>query len=327
MKIFKSIFLLALAVSAMTIIGCDEDDPDPSLVNFDQTSYNITTDDLSPFEVTLTIDPAAREASEIVIAFSGGTPGTEFTTTPAASADRVTVPVAEGDSRVSFIFTPDAAGIGFDDVNVEMSLSSVGAGLNTGIFTEATVSITNLQDTGTDIPYTETFDSCEPGLDLPGGFEAIVAEQNSKGSAGWRCVTFAGVGAAASNPFTDCGDNESDPSEVWLVSPRLNLTEATAPTLSFDAALVFGPFEDPDWDVVISIDYNGGNFEDATWTRLEDAYDQLSNIPRGNETNPITQDLSEYTGSVATIGILHIMPGTGCDNSGAFRVQNFSVRE
>jgi hypothetical protein len=326
MKILNYIISSALVITALTFWGCEDDDPDPSLVNFEQEAYNITTDDLSPFEVTLTIEPAANEASEIVVGFTGATPGTEFTTTPAASGSSVTVPVASGDTEVSFTFTPNEEGIGFNSVNVDMSLSSVGNGLTTGLTIESAVSITNTKDTGTDIPYSESFGTCAPDVELPGGFQAMVAEQNSKGTAGWRCVTFGGAGAVASNPFTDCDHTESDPSEAWLVSPRLNLIDANNPELMFDAALVFGPFDNPDWDVRISTDYNGDNFEASTWTRLEDAYTDLSEIdPRGNDLHPITADLSEYTGNVIAVAIIHIMPGTGCGNSGAFRVQNFSV--
>jgi hypothetical protein len=320
--------ILLLALASFIMFSCDdEEEPDPSLVNFAQEAYNITTDDLTPFDVTLTIEPAATKASEIVVSLSGATPGTEFTTTPAASGGSVTIPVSEGDTEVSFTVTPDEEGIGFDNVNIDMLIISVGEGLTTGITIEGTISITNTLDTGTDIPYSETFETCAPDVELPGGFEAKIIQQNTKGTAGWKCVTFAGLGAAASNPFSDCAHNESDPSETWLVSPRLNLTQATSAMLTFDAALVFGPFDNPDWDVRISTDYNGENFDASTWTRLEDAYDLLSQIPRGNDLNTITQDLSGYSGNVVTIAIAHIMPGTGCDNSGAFRIQNFSVSE
>lgn len=327
MKTFNSIVVLALVISTMTFVGCKEEEPDPSIVNFEQAAYNITTDDLDPFDVTLTIDPAAPEASEVNVSFSGATPGTEFTTTPQASGGMLTLPVSTGDTEVSFTFTPNEEGIGFNNVNVDMSLSSVGSGLTTGITIESTVSITNTKDTGTDIPYTETFDTCSAeNPQLPSDWEVIIAQQNSKGTANWKCVPRDG-GCAASNPFNECDDDANDPSEAWLVSPRLNLTEATSAELTFDASLVFGPFDEPDWDVKISTDYNGDNFEASTWTTLEDAYDDLSEIERGNNLQPIRADLSSYSGNVAAIAIIHIMPGTGCNNSGAFRIKNFSVSE
>lgn len=330
MKTIKTTIALTLALATMTFIGCKEEEPDPSLVNFDQASYNITTDDLSPFDVNLTIDPAAAEASEIVIEFEGATPGTEFNTTPAASGSTLTLPVAIGDTEASFSFEGDAEGIGFDNVTVDMTISSVGAGLTTGLTTESTVAITNTLDTGTDLPYFASFDSCaaviEENKKFPDGWEAIVAEQNSQGTAGWKCVP-RDNGSAASNPFFDCGDTSSDPSEVWLVSPRLNLTDATAPTLTFDGDLRFGPFDIQDYDVKISTDYNGDNFESSTWTTIDEANTGFAAIDRGVDgletIGPI--DLSEYSGNVVAVAFIHIQPGVGCGTSGAMRVKNFSV--
>ena len=331
MKILKSIFLLALVVWATGFMGCNnDDDPEPSLVNFEETIYNLTTDDLSPFDVTLSIDPAASGSSEIVVELSGGTPGTEFTTTPAASGNTVTIPVSSGDTEASFTFSPIAEAI-VGNIAIEIELVSAGDGLTTGLVTESIISIT---DVGESLPLNEDFGGCaeDPQVVIPDGWTEAVIEQNAEGSARWSCTDqgFFGFSALQVNAFVPGSDDNSS-SEVWLVTPRLNLTETTNPVLNFDVDRRFGgtgTFPDDLYDVLISTDYTV-SIDNATWTRFQPGFDAMTDNDPGTDglSNSGDLDLSAFNGEVVTIAFVYRAGAPGGFDATILRIANVSVTD
>ena len=332
MKNWRYFFLGLLAVSALTFVGCDDDEETISTVNFTETIYNLTTSDLSPIEVELVISPAATTDSEIEVEISGADAGVAFSTDPATSGGSVVIPVSSGDNTASFTFTPIEAGIE-GGLNATLTLSSTGAGLTTGITIESIISIA---DVGTDLPLMEDFAGCQedPQQPIPDGWTEAVIQQNAEGSATWTCVdeAFFGFNAVAVNSFVP-GSTDNMSSEVWLVTPRLNLTEANNPVLNFDVDRRFPPtddFPDPDgpYDVLISTDYTV-SVENATWQRFEPGFSAIDDNDPGQDdlTNSGDLDLSAFKGEVVTIAFVYRAGAPASFDATILRIANVSVTD
>ena len=329
------LLMLMLAVVAVTTNSCDDDEPEDGIVNFEEEAIDRTTDDLSPITVNLTIEPSAPEASEIVVAISGAEAGTVFTTTPEMSNGEVTLNVEEGANSASLTVTPKEEGIGFDDVVLQLSLSSVGDGLTTGLTTSSQINITNAKDTGEPLPFMEEFESCAEGGSKevpPEGWTEEVVQQNAEGSAVWKCIAEGraqqGIEANAFVP----GSEDNINSEVWLISPRIDLIDATSPTLNFDVDRRFDPtdnFTEDHYDIRISTDYNGLNFESATWERFQAGYDAMTDNDPGADgaTNTGDLDLSAYTGKVIAIAFVYRAGAPGSFDATILRIGNVSVTD
>ncbi|MFW5645045.1 MAG: hypothetical protein ACOCZL_03960, partial [Bacteroidota bacterium] len=180
MKIHR-LFLLVITAAAVTMQSCGEEELDPGIVNFAESSINRTTDDLSDVTVSFTIDPPAPTASNIYVSLSGAEYGTVFTTNPAASSGQVTIPVSLDATSASFTISLDEEGIGFDDVQLTLEMDSTSSGLTTGLTTSMSINVVNAKDKGLDLPFQEDFDGCTEdgsGEPIPEGWEEVVAEQN-----------------------------------------------------------------------------------------------------------------------------------------------------
>ncbi|NBC06478.1 MAG: hypothetical protein GVY26_04725 [Bacteroidetes bacterium] len=324
-------FVLGLfAVSVFTFVGCDDDEETISTVNFEEGIYNLTTSDLSPIEVELAIDPAASSDSEIEVDLTGADAGVAFTTDPAIAGTTVTIPVKAGDNSVSFTFTPIEAGIE-GTLTVNLALGNVGDGLTTGLTTESIITVV---DVGESLPLTENFEGCQedPQQPIPDGWTEAVIEQNAEGSAVWTCVdeNFFGFNAVAVNAFVPNSDDMSS-SEVWLVTPRLNLTEASNPVLNFDVDRRFpgtGNFPDDLYDVLISTDYTV-SVDDATWERFEPGFSAMTDNDPGEDglTNTGDLDLSAFNGEVVTIAFVYRAGGPSSFDATILRIANVSVTD
>lgn len=335
MKNSKLLIFVFLTIFAFTLNSCKEDEDPDGIVNFVDEVIDRTTDDLSPITVEFSIDPPAPKNSEFVVAISGAEAGTVFTTTPAISGGQVTVPVNSGATSAVMTVTPIEAGIGFDDVVLAMELASAGDGLTTGITTSSQINIVNAKDAGESLPFLEDFAVCGPdgsGELPPEGWTQEVVQQNAEGSAVWTCIgEFFGVVGIQVNSFV-AGSEDLTSSEVWMISPRINLTEASAPILSFDVDRRFDPtenFTEDHYDIVISTDYNGLNFASATWERFQAGYDAMTANDAGADDmgNTGDLDLSAYAGEVIAIAFIYRAGGPGTFDATILRIGNVSVSE
>ncbi len=334
-NISKLLILMMAMVSALAIQSCEEEE-DPGIVNFVESSINRTTDDLSDITVEFSIDPPAPQNSEFTVALTGAEAGTVFSTTPAISDGEVVVTVNSGATDASFTVSPIEEGIGFDDVVLNMELVSAGSGLTTGLTTVSVINITNARDTGEELPFTEDFDGCAEGGSgepIPEGWSQEVIQQNAEGSAVWSCVDagFFGFEAVQANAFVPGSDDQTS-SEVWLVSPRINLLEATDPQLSFGVDRRFpgtGDFPEPLYDIVISTDYNGLNFDDATWTRFEPGFAAMTANDPGQDDLTNTGDLSlaDYTGEVIAFAFVYRAGAPASFDATILRIGNVAVTD
>lgn len=335
MKKFR-ILLLLIATISITLQGCKDDEDPDGIVNFEQEAIDRTTDDLSPIEVNFTIDPPAPTNSEFTVSVSGAEAGTVFSTTPAIANGEVVVSVTSGATSASMTVTPIEDGIGFEDIILELELVSAGDGLTTGITTASQINIANAKDTGEPLPYLEDFTGvCGPdgtGEVPPEGWTEQVVQQNGEGSAVWGCIgEFFGEVGLQINAFVPNSQDQTS-SEVWLVSPKLNLLDASAPKLNFDVDRRFpgtGDFPDPLYDIVISTDYTGLNFETATWNRFEPGFNAMAANDPGtdNMENTGNLDLSAYSGEVISVAIIYRAGPPSSFDATILRIGKFEVTE
>jgi hypothetical protein len=335
MKKNKLFILAFLSLFAFSFYGCTEDDDPDGIINFVDESIDLTTDDLSPIEINFSIDPPAPKDSEFIVSITGAEAGTIFTTSPAISGNEVTIPVTSGATSALLTVTPNEDAIGFEDVVLTMDIVSTGDGLTTGLTTQSTVNIANAKDTGEELPFMEAFDACgeEGSGELPPeGWEQVVVQQNAEGSSVWTCIDeFFGVVGIEINAFV-AGSEDETSSEVWMVSPKLNLIDATSPSLSFDVDRRFGgtgSFPEDLYDIMISTDYTGLNFETANWERFDAGFDAMTaNDPEADDmANTGDLDLSAYAGEVISIGFVYRAGGPSSFDATILRIGSVSVTE
>ena len=107
--------------------------------------------------------------------------------------------------------------------------------------------------------------------------------------------------------------------ESWLISPVIDLSNASAATLKFDQAVNYAS-PDGALSVMISTDYAGEVLQ-CNWTELN-----LSQWPAGNNWTFInsTADLSQYLGQRVTIAFKYT---SNFSASATWEVKNFVVEE
>ena len=113
--------------------------------------------------------------------------------------------------------------------------------------------------------------------------------------------------------------NQAYAAESWLISPIIDLSNASAATLKFDQAVNHAS-PDGALSVMISTDYDGNVFQ-STWTELS-----LSQWPAGNNWTFInsTADLNPYLGQRVTIAFKYT---SNFNASATWEVKNFVVEE
>ncbi|MCJ0743013.1 T9SS-dependent choice-of-anchor J family protein [Pedobacter montanisoli] len=135
--------------------------------------------------------------------------------------------------------------------------------------------------------------------------------------------THAGAGAAYMNGF---GETETDvdgnqPSDDWLISPRMNLTAfANFPIVSFWNKK---NYVGPDIKLYISTTYNGnGVINLADWT-------ELTNVGIPSTTGTWIQsnniDLSAYKTANTYLAFRYVTDNSGSSNAAEWRVDDFSL--
>ena len=121
--------------------------------------------------------------------------------------------------------------------------------------------------------------------------------------------------------------NQNNPSEAWLVSPVVDLTEAEKPVLSFDQASKFGDLLNECF-VMVSVDYED-DVTDCDWVHIpfnQDA-DGKYIIPDGSNWTFMSTgnlDLSAFAGQRVTIGFKYTSTATSATT---WEIKNLVVKE
>jgi hypothetical protein len=327
----KSIYITLFFI-LFIFAGCNQGENEPvSIVSFVQTSYEIITDNLETIEVDIQIEPVARQSSEVVVSIEGANSGDVFTTFPEIENDRLTIPVNAGVGTASFSFIPVEEEIGFENIDLEMEIVEVGDGLIANALEGRFADILIVSNKGfeREAPYSEDFMGCKSGVFPPKGWEEIVIAQNNEQSARWSCISTPDLGIGI-NAFVS-GSNDTQSSEVWFLSPRIDLSALNTPILRFDSDRRFVP-DDPDleaYDVFISTDYNGQDFQSANWSRFQPGYEAISaNDPNTDGfSSSGALDLSAFSGEQVVFAFVYRSGAPGSFDATILRISNFSVAE
>lgn len=144
------------------------------------------------------------------------------------------------------------------------------------------------------------------------------------GNEAWQGRDFSGN----SYPLIQGFNSDSDDIESWLVSPKVDFSQAME--LTFETKLGF--WKHDGLKVFISTDFDGCNVLAATWTELTDATIANSvNSPDGIDgysdffVNSGTVDLSDYDGEEGYIGFQYI--GDNSTNTTTYQLDNVAIGE
>ena len=135
-KFFRVTFLMLSLCSFTLLTSCDEEDPPlpDNIAEFQADAQGLSADQ-SEATVTLKVDRAVDVDAAIVVSFvpTGVTYGTDFTTTPAADAsNKITIPVAAGETTASFKVTKtNTTGLTGDE-KIVFTIETIADGLTLG---------------------------------------------------------------------------------------------------------------------------------------------------------------------------------------------------
>ena len=112
--------------------------------------------------------------------------------------------------------------------------------------------------------------------------------------------------------------------ETWLISPPIDLSTATNPTLNFNNVK---RFTGTDLVVLISTDYAGGSPSTGTWTDITSVLTMDANDASWNFVNSGNLDLSSYiTGSPSTARLAFQYVGGATDGS-TYEIDDIIINE
>lgn len=141
--------LLTMSFFSLSLLsGCGDDDPPlpDNLVNFQSSALSITEDE-EALEVVITFSRAVDVASASVtveLTAENTAYGDEFTTTPAASANTITLSAAEGDEQVKFTVTKTEGALFDGDEVITFAISTVDEALVVGATKELKLSFAEI---------------------------------------------------------------------------------------------------------------------------------------------------------------------------------------
>lgn len=318
--------------------GCRQESEEISSVYFTDSYRSITSDELMPVTLTLGIDPPSSDSSYILVSLTsgGGDAGTAFSVSPKEADGIIEIPVKGGESAVSLVITPEQEGIGFSNIIIDLEIISTGKGLVSGglrgVF--SSLFILNREDQTRTLPFYEAFDPCDSPSGtggLPAGWEERVSLQNSVGTARWVCSpAFEGIEC---NAYSDSG-GPGDSSEVWLITPPVDLTGSSSPELSFRVDRRFETAGFQAYDVKISTDYEGGGFYDGAeiepedWEVFRPAVDAIeANDPgRDNYETVSSLDLSAYRHDTIHLAFIYRAEGSRLTST-ILRLDEFRIED
>ncbi|PIY04454.1 MAG: hypothetical protein COZ21_06595 [Bacteroidetes bacterium CG_4_10_14_3_um_filter_31_20] len=137
---------------------------------------------------------------------------------------------------------------------------------------------------------------------------SVASNKNWGWSSQYTCMLISGYGADV-------------PSEDWLISPAINLTNVSNSILSFSTWTKYTDSGLPNpLEVFISTDYSG-NPQTATWTTIN------ATLPLANSATMTSSgniDLSSYQ-NIVYIGFKYRSSGTGSGTTANWEVDNFKV--
>jgi hypothetical protein len=146
--------LLALLIFSISINACKQDDPPlpDNLVQFDATEQGFESDKTDA-DIKLTLTRSAETATAITIdlAPSGIAYGTQFTTTPAATNNSLTVTIPAGSSTGSFKVTKAASLFLSGKESINFTIKTAARPVLIGTKTTTTLKFSSIVSTGSQL--------------------------------------------------------------------------------------------------------------------------------------------------------------------------------
>lgn len=131
---FKS-SLSAVAIGALVFFSSCKEDPElpENIIAFQSAELGIAETE-TELDITLILSRAATETTQVTISIEeeGLLYNTDYTTTPAAVANVITIPVAAGSTEVSFTVTKTEIALFDGDESLEFTITNVPASLVIG---------------------------------------------------------------------------------------------------------------------------------------------------------------------------------------------------
>ena len=166
--------------------------------------------------------------------------------------------------------------------------------------------------------FTEDFQSVKHNVNfaLPGWSNIV-----EKASKLWRSMVTAGNGYAEFNTTSTTAAQNV----VWLVTPKINLTNYKNTVLSFRSAQHDLKVDSPlnTLEIYISTNFDGSNLTKATWIKLDAKVPSLS-TPTREFISSGGIDLSSYTGNI-NIAFKYLGSGKDKTLNGAFMIDDVKL--
>lgn len=326
--------VILVAIAACFFAGCEDSSSERySQVGFAQDALQMSfTDSLYTAEIELQIDPPAPANSSITVQ-AGSQDGAFFETDPPFRFGELTLSVNEGQTAVSFVFDPSANIVAIDSsARVEFEIVALGEGLIaeplSGRFITVEVEDKRQASQTFTLPYEEDFSACLSGNFPPPGWREVVLEQNEENSAQWGCISSPDLGVGI-NAFVP-GSSDTTSSEAWMLSPVIDLGDEADPALRFAVDRRFTPNNTDleNYDLLVSTDYDGDNFDAASWQRFQLGYLAMaSNDPGGDGFSDVGElSLSAYAGGTIAFAFVYRAGAVGTNDATILRIADFSVQ-
>lgn len=139
-----------------------------------------------------------------------------------------------------------------------------------------------------------------------------------KGTYNWQVKTYDGNFFAEVSSYKSTGDNE-----IWMITPQIDLSKITNPTLSFDICV-----RNPAGNLLsvwISKDFDGTNIASATWTNISSKFNIPSPSASMNDfIDAGMASLSDFAGQKVYVAFKYVGNGT-TGKTTTYRIDNVKV--
>lgn len=143
----KNGWIVALSLVLLILFSSCEDDPQlpDNLVEFESAQLGFAANE-DALMININFSRATSQAGTVTVTFasSGLNYGTDFTTTPAATANTITLPVVNGASQLSFSVEKGAGVLLDGDETIAFTITSVSDGLVLGTSSQLALSFSEI---------------------------------------------------------------------------------------------------------------------------------------------------------------------------------------
>lgn len=142
------------------------------------------------------------------------------------------------------------------------------------------------------------------------------------GERDWYHGTYSGNGFAQMGGFGGFNEPDKGPSEDWLISPEIDLTNVTVPALNIATARAYGA-DGPDLEILISTTYTPGAPSLNDWTAVTGTLSSGNPVYDLVESGPI--DLAAFEGEVIRVAFRYTCPTSLSEDAPTWQVHEMYI--